>query len=41
VEALAGQLYEMELRQECKYRIWGYCRAVWGIRGVPAELGLI
>jgi hypothetical protein len=41
VEALANEVYEMELRGEPKQRIWAYRKAAWAIEDTPQDLGLI
>ena len=41
VEALANQLYTMELNGEPSHRIWAYRKAAWAIEDTPQDLGLI
>ena len=41
VEALAGQIYWMELQGESSRRVWAYRRAAWAIEDTPQDLGLI
>jgi hypothetical protein len=41
VEALANEVYDMELRGEAKHRIWAYRKAAWAIEDTPQDLGLI
>ena len=41
VEALARQIYSMELHGASKQRLWAYRRAAWAIEDTPQELGLI
>jgi DNA repair photolyase len=41
VEALAKQVYDMELRGEPAQRIWAYRKAAWAIEDTPQDLGLI
>ena len=41
VEALANQVYYMELNGEPSRRIWAYRRAAWAIEDTPQDLGLI
>jgi DNA repair photolyase len=41
VEALAGQIYSMELQGVSKRRVWAYRKAAWAIEDTPQDLGLI
>jgi len=41
VEALANQVYDMELRGESQQRVWAYRKAAWAIEDTPQDLGLI
>jgi hypothetical protein len=41
VEALAGQIYRMELQGESSRRVWAYRRAAWAVEDTPQDLGLI
>ena len=41
VEALANQVYDMELRGEAQQRVWAYRKAAWAIEDTPQDLGLI
>jgi hypothetical protein len=41
VEALANELYYMELQGEPSRRVWAYRRAAWAIEDTPQDLGLI
>jgi DNA repair photolyase len=41
VEALANQLYYMELQGEPSRRVWAYRKAAWAIEDTPQDLGLI
>ena len=41
VEALANQLYYMELDGEPSRRVWAYRKAAWAIEDTPQDLGLI
>jgi DNA repair photolyase len=41
VEALAGQIYAMELRGVSKQRVWAYRKAAWAIEDTMQDLGLI
>jgi DNA repair photolyase len=41
VEALANQVYDMELRGEAQQRVWAYRRAAWAIEDTEQDLGLI
>ena len=41
VEALANQLYYMELNGEPSRRVWAYRKAAWAIEDTPQDLGLI
>jgi DNA repair photolyase len=41
VEALANQLYYMELSGEPSRRVWAYRKAAWAIEDTPQDLGLI
>jgi DNA polymerase/3'-5' exonuclease PolX len=41
VEALANQVYDMELRGEPKQRVWAYRKAAWAIEDTPQDLRLI
>jgi hypothetical protein len=41
VEALADQIYWMELNGESSQRLWAYRRAAWAIEDTPQDLGLI
>jgi DNA repair photolyase len=41
VEALANQVYDMELRGEPSRRVWAYRKAAWAIEDTPQDLGLI
>ena len=41
VEALADQLYQMELQREPKSHMWAYRNAAWAIEDTPQDLGLI
>lgn len=41
VEALANQVYDMELHGEPNHRIWAYRRAPWAIEDTPQDLGLV
>jgi hypothetical protein len=40
-EALANQLYYMELSGEPSRRVWAYRKAAWAIEDTPQDLGLI
>ena len=41
VEALANQLYYMELDGEPSRRVWAYRKAAWAIEDTPQDVGLI
>jgi hypothetical protein len=41
VEALANQLYYMELNGEPSRRVWAYRKAAWAIEDTEQDLGLI
>ena len=41
VEALANQVYTMELENASNQRIWAYRKAAWAIEDTPQDLGLI
>jgi DNA repair photolyase len=41
VEALANQVYDMELRGEPSRRVWAYRKVAWAIEDTPQDLGLI
>jgi hypothetical protein len=41
VEALANELYYMELNREPSRRVWAYRKAAWAIEDTPQDLGLI
>jgi DNA repair photolyase len=41
VEALANQVYDMELRGESQQRIWACRKAAWAIEDTEQDLGLI
>jgi DNA repair photolyase len=41
VEALANELYYMELNGEPSRRVWAYRKAAWAIEDSPQDLGLI
>jgi hypothetical protein len=41
VEALANQVYYMELNGEPSRRIWAYRRAAWASEDTPHDLGLV
>ncbi|MGD2207120.1 MAG: radical SAM protein [Anaerolineae bacterium] len=41
VEALANQVYWMELAGEPKHRLWAYRKAAWAIEDTEQDLGLI
>jgi hypothetical protein len=41
VEALANQVYMMELNGEPNHRQWAYRKAAWAIEDTPQDLGLI
>jgi DNA repair photolyase len=41
VEALASEVYDMELRGEAIHRVWAYRKAAWAIEDTPQDLGLI
>ena len=41
VEALANELYYMELSGEPSRRVWAYRKAAWAIEDTPQDLGLI
>jgi DNA repair photolyase len=41
VEALANQIYYMELNGEPSRRVWAYRRAAWAIEDTPQDLGLV
>ena len=41
VEALANQVYYMELNGEPNRRVWAYRKAAWAIEDTPQDLGLI
>jgi DNA repair photolyase len=41
VEALAGEIYTMELQGASSQRVWAYRKAAWAIEDTPQELGLI
>ncbi|HSR31253.1 MAG TPA: radical SAM protein [Anaerolineae bacterium] len=41
VEALANQVYYMELNDEPSRRVWAYRKAAWAIEDTPQDLGLI
>jgi hypothetical protein len=41
VEALANEVYDMELRGEANHRVWAYRKAAWAIEDTPQDLGLI
>jgi len=40
-EALANQVYYMELNGEPNHRVWAYRKAAWAIEDTPQDLGLI
>lgn len=40
-EALANQVYYMELNGAPNHRVWAYRKAAWAIEDTPQELGLI
>jgi DNA repair photolyase len=41
VEALADQLYHMELQGESQSRVWAYRRAAWSIEDLEPDIGLV
>ena len=41
VEALANQVYYMELNREPNHRVWAYRKAAWAIEDMPQDLGLV
>jgi hypothetical protein len=41
VEALANQVYDMELRGESQQRVWAYRKAAWAIEDTAQDLGLV
>jgi hypothetical protein len=41
VEALADQVYYMELAGEPAHRVWAYRKAAWAIEDTPQDLGSI
>ena len=41
MEALAGQIYRMELQGESSQRVWAYRKAAWAIEDTPLGLSLI
>jgi hypothetical protein len=41
VEALADELYYMELNGEPSRRVWAHRKAAWAIEDTPQDLGLI
>ncbi|MCX6029172.1 MAG: hypothetical protein NT169_07690 [Chloroflexi bacterium] len=41
VEALANQVYAMELHREASQRIWAYRKAAWAIEDLEQEIGLV
>jgi len=41
VEALANQIYDMELDGEASHRVWAYRKAAWAIEDTEQDLGLI
>lgn len=41
VEALANQVYLMELNDEPQHRLWAYRKAAWAIEDTPQDLGLV
>jgi DNA polymerase/3'-5' exonuclease PolX len=41
VEALANEVYRMELNREPSHRQWAYRKAAWAIEDTPQDLGLI
>jgi len=41
VEALANEIYAMELHGEDSRRVWAYRKAAWAIEDTPQDLGLI
>jgi DNA polymerase/3'-5' exonuclease PolX len=41
VEALAREVYDMELRGESNQRIWAYRKAAWAIEDMEKDVGLI
>jgi hypothetical protein len=41
VEALANQVYAMELEGASSQRVWAYRKAAWAIEDTPQDLGLI
>ena len=41
VEALANQLYYMELNGEPSHLVWAYRKAAWAVEDTPQDLGLI
>jgi DNA polymerase/3'-5' exonuclease PolX len=41
VEALANQVYYMELNGQPSRRVWAYRKAAWAIEDTPQDLGLI
>jgi hypothetical protein len=41
VEALANQVYYMELNGEPAHRVWAYRKAAWAIEDTEQDLGLI
>jgi hypothetical protein len=41
VEALADQLYTMELNDESPQRIWAYRKAAWAIEDLEQDIGLV
>jgi DNA repair photolyase len=41
VEALADQLYHMELQGESQNRVWAYRRAAWSIEDLEPDIGLV
>jgi DNA repair photolyase len=41
VEALANQVYTLELRGESSPRVWAYRKAAWAIEDLEPEIGLV
>ncbi len=41
VEALANQVYRMELHGEPSHRLWAYRKAAWALEDTPQDLRLI
>ena len=41
VDALANQVYYMELAGEPAHRVWAYRKAAWAIEDTPQDVGLI